>query len=156
MKQIECLLDFIVKEMCLIYEASILALNKNNDELLDFYIKQFDKLTHLKFRLNKRIQLLKHFLIDPKLDKLFLAERIVAHLERPKHAFSLYFSCSLNSTNQQLDSAIKEKIVFKIQSLFLYNIYLEENSIIDFVSNPHRLFSSLYFQTDIPTGVIYN
>jgi len=133
--QIFRLNDFILEEMCL---------NNNENELTD-----------LKFKLNKRVQLLKHFFKNYDLNhfkrnhknndnnnsrfkkqKENLIEKIIKHLEKQKHLS-------------------KHKFYSQIQSFLLYSIYLEENSIINYIKNPHRIFSNLYYQIDIPTKVSY-
>ena len=150
----ERLLDYIVKEMCLISEGSLCVhlsdervCQLSANERLDFYMSQFDQLATLKCRLNKRVQLLEHFIANPGLERSSLLKRIVAHLERQKQRNFLF--CD----EQALETSVKEKLFAKIQHLLLYNIYLEENAIINFISNPHRLFSSFYYQIDIPTEV---
>ena len=150
----ERLLDYIVKEMCLICEGSLCVhlsdervCKMSANERLDFYMSRFDQLAALKCRLNKRVQLLEHFIANPNLERSSLLKRIVTHLERQKQRNFLF------ADEQALETGVKEKLFAKIQHLLLYNIYLEENAIINFISNPHRLFSSFYYQIDIPTAV---
>ena len=118
------------------------------------------ELANLKFKLNKRVQLLKHFLKNYDLNhtkrnlnnsnnnkfkkqKENLIEKIVKHLEKQKQIFTQ-------------NNVFKEKYYSKIQNFLLYSIYLEENSIINYIKNPHRIFSNLYYKIDIPTKVIFN
>ena len=125
------------------------------------------ELANLKFKLNKRVQLLKHFFKNYDLNhtkrnlnknnnnnsnnnnnkfkkqKENLIEKIVKHLEKQKQIFTQ-------------NNVSKEKYYSKIQNFLLYSIYLEENSIINYIKNPHRIFSNLYYKIDIPTKVIFN
>ncbi len=78
-----------------------------------------------------------------KKQKENLIEKIVKHLEKQKQIFTQ-------------NNASKEKYYSKIQNFLLYSIYLEENSIINYIKNPHRIFSNLYYKIDIPTKVIFN
>lgn len=125
-----------------------ICLNLNDKKSLDN-----TKLNDLKFKLNKRVQLLKHFFknfdhnynkknkknethkikILKTKQKENLIAKITKHLDKKKHNNTLF---------QQ------------IQNFILYSIYLEENSIINYIKNPHRIFSNLYYQIDIPTKVI--
>ncbi len=134
--QIYRLIDFIVQEMCLNY-----AHKKDETQ------EKFSQTNELKFKLNKRVQLLKHFFKSfdsNKKQKEMLITKIIRHLDEQKHNFV-----------RQNNNMLSEKFYTQIQNFFLYSIYLEENSIINHIKNPHRLFSNLYYQIDIPTKVTY-
>lgn len=96
--------------------------NTNNQEL---------KINELKFKLNKRVQLLKHFLKQyAHSHKDDLIDKITKHLDKQHQSNALFR---------------------QIKNFLLYSIYLEENTIVNYIKNPQRLFSNLYYQIDIPT-----
>ena len=114
-----------------------------------------NQITELKFKLNKRVQLLKHFFKsfeDNKKgnsstkQKEILIMKIIKHLDRKKKVFIQNIASNV---------LIGEKFYAQIQNFLMYSIYLEENSIINHIKNPHRLFSNLYYQIDIPTKVLH-
>jgi hypothetical protein len=161
--QICCLADFIIEEMCLLYQSRNLTSEKRNQQEKSLF-------EEIKFKLVKRIQFLKHFLKNPKLNKSKLLSKIIMQLQLQKqqeknlNSFLNQSTINNNNTNTNNDNnnnnndinlktATKKhlSLLVKIQTLFLYCFYLEENSIINHITNPSRLFSNLYFEIDIPT-----
>ncbi len=147
--QICCLIDMIIEETCISYEKNRI---KPNDHLIldhnENLVKDYEDmdLVELKFKMNKRIQLLKHFFknyFHLKKEKLF--EKIVQHLNQQK--------LKLTKINIfESENIENKKIIFnKIQTLFLYCVYLEENLLIHFVINSNRMFSNIFYQIDKPT-----
>ena len=148
--QICCLIDMIIEETCISYEKN--KIKPKSDQLIldhnENLVKDYEDidLVELKFKLNKRIQLLKHFFknyLHIKKEKLF--EKIIQHLNQQK--------LKLTKINIfQCENIENKKIIFnKIQTLFLYCVYLEENLLINFVINPNRIFSNIFYQIDKPT-----
>ena len=147
--QIYQLVDFITKELCLFSE---IHLQKTNDsKSIEACVENFDHVSVLKHQVNKRVQLLKHFMHNLELKDRTIICGLARHLDAQRQR-SFVTNC-LKKTSVLTDNC-KGILFGKIQNLLLYNIYLEENSIIEHVSNPNRLFSDLYLQIDIPTGVI--
>ena len=143
--QICRLIDFIVQEMCQNYAHK-------HDESQE----NFNQITQLKFKLNKRVQLLKHFFKSfdsNNKQKEILIMKIIKHLDEQKHSFVSRSNNNNINNNNNFNNIISEKLYSQIQNFLMYSIYLEENSIINHVKNPHRLFSNLYYQIDIPTKV---
>lgn len=146
--QIYQLVDFITKELCLFSE---IHLQKTNDsKSIEACVENFDHVSVLKHQVNKRVQLLKHFMHNLKLKDRTIICGLARHLDAQRQR-SFVTNCFKNTS--VLTDNCKGILFGKIQNLLLYNIYLEENSIIEHVSNPNRLFSDLYSQIDIPTGL---
>ncbi len=121
-------------------------------------------LIDLHLNLNKRVQLLKNFLNSKRLDKEKLFVNIVKHLDSQKKNLCKFLA--RNHSEKVVENSIVkqflkhpssnsrnfiESILQKIQNLFMYGLYLEENSFIYHVPNPNRIFSNLYYEIDIPT-----
>jgi hypothetical protein len=153
-KQICNLLDFIVRELCLVTEIHLkreLELNKSDNKMsVEELTNNFNQISVLKVTVNKRVKLLKYFLKSLHLKRSNTIRNISIHLERQKR--SVFVASCFN--NQAIkEKSCRDDLFNKIQSLLIYNFYLEENSVIEFVSNPNRLFSDYYSQIDIPTSV---
>ena len=138
------LIDYLIEEMCILYEKNRIQneakKHKNDDELF----------ADLKYKLIKRVQLVKHFLKSSRIKKDSLFDKIILHLQNQKQHVSKMKEClsQFNNNNCKINH---ENVLIKIQHLFLYCIYLEENSIINHITNPNRLFSNFYYKIDIPT-----
>ena len=150
--------------MCLLYENSLRESNKKvllkeeNNKKNSYNEEDQHLVDEIKLKLFKRIQFLKHFLKNTKLNKFSLFKRIILQLQLQKNQeknMDTFFNESLIYNNSKNNKKNKSKLnlLSKIQTLFLYSFYLEENSIINYITNPSRLFSNLYFQFDIPTQV---
>lgn len=114
----------------------------------------------LKYKLNKRIQLLKHFFRSAQIKKEKLFKNLIDHLKYQKQIINKLImnkkDTLISVTNGILNSmeCVKNpNLLDRIHALFLYNIYLEENSIINYVTNSTRLFSNFYSYIDMPTQV---
>jgi len=155
--------------MCLLYQRSQLHSKKTvNETNKNSYFNKEDQslIDEIKFRLVKRIQFLKHFLKNTNLNKPKLLNKIILQLQYQKQQeknFNKFFNeffiyVNVDHTKKSNNNNECEKkylnILSKIQTLFLYCFYLEENSIINHITNPSRLFSNLFFQIDMPTQVI--
>jgi len=155
--------------MCLLYQRSQLQTDKNKDteNNKNSYLNKEDQtlIDEIKFKLVKRIQFLKHFLKKSNFNNSKLLSKIILQLQHQKQQeenlnrfFNEFFVHSVNNsdetkTTNNNDNGRKKflNLLSKIQTLFLYCFYLEENSIINHITNPSRLFSNLFFQIDIPT-----
>lgn len=114
-----------------------------------------------KSNLDKRIELLKHLFCNKKLKRDSLYTKILDRLDQQKKSMNKIFQ---QPNEHYLSSIIKKcqnekmynhcKIVLqKIQTLFLYRLYLEENALIYKITNSNRLFTNFYYQIDKPTEV---
>ncbi len=149
-KQICCLVDFVIEEMFLLHDS-----RKDSEPTIDDNRLLID----LNINLNRRVQLLKHFFNNKKIKKDLLFKKIIAHLQM----YQRKELCKILSTNQpstnliikklsiRNDKVNVENLLQKFQNIFLYSVYLEENSIIYHLPNANRLFSTFYFQIDLPT-----
>jgi hypothetical protein len=153
--QICCLVDFITEEMFLLHDARRDANVTNNNADNDTQI-----LVDLHINLSRRVQLLKHFFNNTKINKDALFKRIISHLhtQQRKNLFAILNTATANSTNLIIKKLLLrnsksyiENLLQQIQSIFLYSVYLEENSIIYHVPNASRTFSAFYSQIDVPT-----
>lgn len=154
-KQICQLLNFIIKELCLLCEIDLKKFSESNkgltkSELLEYIANKFDHLSVLKFKLNERVQLLNNFLKNPHLKTESVVQSIIANLEVQKKS-DFIEDCFNDADFLQMN--MKMKLFGRIQNLLLYYIYLEENSIIEYISNSNRIFSELYSKIDIPTSL---
>lgn len=152
-KQICYLLDFTIKELCLVTEIHLKKELESNRLSIEALTNNFNQILILKVTVNKRVQLLKYFLKSRRLKRSNTIRNISVHLETQKRGT---FIASCFSGLTLLDTNCRDKLFGKIQSLLLYNFYLEENSVIEFVSNPSRLFSDYYSKIDIPTSVSFS
>ena len=143
--------------MCLLYQRSQLQFKTENlkvDKRRTLGQAGDDKiLVEIKFKLVKRIQFLNHFLKNPHLNKTKLFSQIMAHLQYQKQQEKNLKTFLNHVDNEKAGDKLHSNLLHKIHTVFLYCFYLEENSIINFVTNPNRLFSNLYFKIDIPTQV---
>ena len=129
------------------------------------FTNKFDLYSILKCKLTKRVQLLTYFMKNSKLNKDSMLRSIITRLEWQKQSCQFVNNCFKHSrsdtdtdsqtqtANRQLPANVKENLFTKLQNLLLYNIYLEENSIIEYVSNSNRVFAEYYSKIDIPTSV---
>jgi hypothetical protein len=159
MEQIGSLLDYIVQEMLLHAHSGSdrLTSSPTGDQDLDHH--DLTDLSHQ--RLNKRIQLVTHFFKSKSLDKQLLFEFILVHLKSQKEAVNRLTTGSKENVDflrkifpSEHDPVKINNLLTKVQTLVLYSIYLEENSIIYHIANPSRLFSSIYHKIDLPTQVL--
>lgn len=134
-------------ELCFITEKNF---QKLTNQSLESFTNTSDHYSILKFILTKRVQLLKHFMNNTNLNRESLIRSVLARIESQKQ-HSFVATCFKSQLFDNI--SLKEKLFAKIQSLLLYNIYLEENGIIEHISNSNRLFSTLYSKIDIPTSV---
>jgi len=140
--------------MCLISESSLRENSRQartEETSLDTLLNNLDLYSILKFKLTKRVQLLTHFMKNPSLDKNSIIRSIIKQLDAQKDL--TFMEACFTSHDLMLERRLKEKLFTKIQNLLLYNIYLEENFIINFIPNSDRLFSDYYSKIDIPTSV---
>ena len=90
--QICCLVDFIIEEMCLLYQRSQLQTDKNKDTLNNLennknnYFNKEDQtlIDEIKFKLVKRIHFLKHFLKKSNFNNNKLLSKIILQLQHQK------------------------------------------------------------------------
>lgn len=155
--------------MCLLYQRTQLQskMNIDEDNKNTYYNKEDQILIdEIKFLLIKRIQFLKHFLKNQNLNKPKLLSKIILQLQSQKqqeknlnrffNEFFIYVNNNETNISNKKSHEGERKFLYllsKIQTLFLYCFYLEENSIINHITNPSRLFSNLFFQIDMPTQV---
>jgi hypothetical protein len=168
--QVCSLIDLIIEESCLMAESRMKKCSLNSENFIAIRsnepkINEMTGFDEIKQRLFKRIQLLKHFTKSFEgAAKESLHERIVNRVLREQQSTFKRVSSNLSLNNsvfqtQGIDwlklSSIRDKNFYRIQRFFLYNLYLEENNIIHYIPNLHRLFSDLYHQVDMPTKVSY-
>ena len=155
--QICNLVDFVIEEMFLLHDAHKYQKSDRTSQAMEDRL-----LIDLHINLNQRVQLLKHFFNNPKINKESMFKMLANHLQliQRKELFKI-----LNSPQSSAQNLIIRKILLnnsksyveahlqKIQNLFLYSVYIEENTIIHQVANANRIFSDFYYQIDLPTAI---
>ena len=135
-RQLCSLVDLVVQEMCELY-AERSKSDDTDSTTTDIVVGV------LKSTLMRRIYLLKHFFGSAAIvaqSRRALFDTIVAHVHWQRN-------------NLHKLTAFDRGAFQRIQNLFLFCLYLEENELIGSISNPDRLFASIFHQVDIPTQV---
>ena len=122
---------------------------------------QVDFTDNFKSNLDKRIELLKHLFNNTKLKRDILYSKILDRLDQQKKTMNKIFK---KPDAYFLTSVVKKSIdeqmlnhctiiLQRIQTLFLYRLYLEENALVYKIINSNRVFTNFYYQIDKPTEV---
>lgn len=151
-QQFTKLVDILIEEMFLIYQFTIEKNDSKNEFLsyLDNRVELFDKI--LKNQTIDWKNLFKLFL-----NRLHVQKKILSSQNKHIIDFLKEFLSSNGSIIDLSDSEIMEyskNILYRVQTYFLYRLYLNHNTLIYELINSNRLFCTTYHLFDKPTKVI--
>lgn len=156
-KQICTVIDYIIDEM-LKYNNNNSTISQkestaNASELINSHSQTLTMLTIS----HKRIQLLVRFFKNNNvINKTQFFNLILDHLKKQReqlNRFSIIIQNPKNSITDDDYYTMRSNFINSMQRIILFAIYTEDDSIMNHIDNPDRIFSNLYNQINQPTSV---